>query len=172
VVASIVCLGCANGGGDDSEAPRRTSDAATDSASAGGDASIFAVEDTTAPAEDTEPAPAEDTEPVDTGELDTAPPTTTLTVDTIECRTITCPSTHPYVIGCSITMSGASSIGCAVHITGGTTLSFKEGQSCGDTTVRGTVMCSSVPGTGLNAANCFMNKGTKLYVSTISSCPT
>ena len=177
LVACITLAGCATGDGEEGSTPAKDA-AATDAV--GDSRSIFAVDDTAtspepepgpddtgaSPAEDST-APAPDTRPVDTG-----PATLAITIDGIECRVITCPSTHPYVVGCSISMSGLSTQGCAVHVPGGSTVLFKEGQSCGDIAVKGTVVCSTAPGMGLNKTNCPTDKSTQLYVTTIGACPT
>lgn len=145
------------GGGSDE--PR--SDAAVDSA-AQGEVSIFPVEDAFADY---------GVEDVFVPEPEVGAKTIDLTIDGIECKTITCPASFPFVVGCSISMNGSSSQACIVHQSGGSSVIFKEGQGCGSVYVKGTVTCSSEPGPPLDATTCRVNKGKPLYITSLSMCP-
>lgn len=168
---AVVVVGCTTASGDDVETARRPSDDASADAAERDSSSIFPVEDT-APVEEDASAAIDTGAAMDTAVVEDTTSTLTVTVDTLECRTIICPLTHPYVVGCNVTMGGASSIACAANVTTGRTIVFKEGQSCGDISVRGTVTCSTAAGSGLTRETCVMNKPTPLYVSTLSACPT
>ncbi len=158
----LVGVGCATGA-EDSDTPTPKSDGGADTL----------VEDTTVASGDSAPL---DTS-VDTGPIfevespDADPVTTTLSLDTTECKSIACPASHPYVVGCSVVVGGSSSQLCVVHVAGSTTVTFKEGQSCGGESVKGTITCSTAMGAGLNATNCTSNKPKPLYITAIGACP-
>lgn len=165
----LVCVGCATAGEDTDIIPRRKPDSGQPIAIDSG-----TVADDTGSVVDS--ATIEDTSS-DTGSTESEPPevgpmTTTLTIDTSECKAITCPSSHPYVVGCKVNVGGASNQLCIVHVAGSTTVTFKEGQSCGAETVKGTVTCSTAMGTGLDTTNCTSNKTKPLYITAIGMCPT
>lgn len=159
----VLGVGCATGG-EDSELPRPD-----------GGVDTLTATDTSEPSADSGP-PMETS--VDTGPIfETEPPdadpmTTTLAIDTTECKLIACPASHPYVVGCSVVVGGSSSQLCVVHTAGSTTVNFKEGQSCGGEAVKGTIVCSTAMGTGLDATNCTSNKSKPLYITAIGACPT
>jgi hypothetical protein len=88
-----------------------------------------------------------------------------------DCITTSCPPEAPYPVGCSITMGGADSRGCVANDPSSSTLYFQEGDCCGSGHVSGTLYCSSVPGTGLNATNCTINKAQRFYPASSAGCP-
>ncbi len=87
-----------------------------------------------------------------------------------DCVTASCPPQAPYAIGCQITMSGNDPRGCVAN-NGSSVVYFQEGDKCGAGHVSGTLLCSSQPGSPLDANNCPINKSTKYYPSDKSGCP-
>ncbi len=107
----------------------------------------------------------------DTGATDTGPSIVDQTVNLTECAAYTCPLSHPYIAGCTLSVGGGSSQFCIIYSSSQPTLiNFKEGQNCGSETVSGTIRCSDQPTTGPNASNCTSNKS-ELFITTISACP-
>ncbi len=89
-----------------------------------------------------------------------------------DCVTASCPTECPYPVGCDITMAGGDSRGCVASTPTGRSVYFQEGNVCGAGHVGGTLRCSSIPGAGLNAGNCRINKPTAYYPTSRSGCPT
>ncbi len=95
---------------------------------------------------------------------------------TTDCASVSCPPEAPFPVGCAITMDGDDTRGCVASYPTNSTVYFKEGDACpifgfGAGNVTGVLRCSSVPGTGLNATNCPINKPTPLYVIDANDCP-
>jgi hypothetical protein len=166
------CASCATAGDDFEAQPGRKPDAAASETSidaAADSAAIFPTEDSSAEMETSTDTGmvAADTAPADTG-----PMTTTLAIDTTECKAIACPASHPYIVGCKVVVGGDSGQVCIVATAASMSVTFKEGQSCGGETVKGSITCSTAMGTGLDATNCTTNKTKPLYIASIGSCPT
>ncbi len=88
-----------------------------------------------------------------------------------DCVTANCPAAHPFPVGCNITMQGGDPRGCIANSAASSTVYFQEGDKCGVGRVTGTLSCATLPGVGLNATNCHINKATPLYPSSASGCP-
>ncbi len=162
LVASPACA-TANGAADEA-APdasvKAPSDASVDAP--GSEGTIFPVDDALADY---------GVEDVTVADAEVGAKTIDLLIDGIECRTITCPTAYPYVVGCSISMNGSSGQACIAHAEGASVVTFKEGQSCGGVYVKGIVTCSADPGPPLDATNCIVNKPKALYIASLSLCP-
>jgi hypothetical protein len=91
-----------------------------------------------------------------------------------DCVWVSCPSNAPYPVGCSITMGGADCRGCVANAPGSSVVYFQEGEECGggSSAVNGQLLCSSVPGGGLDTSNCGFAKKHRYYVPSESDCPT
>ena len=162
VIFAVFLAGCVTGGGV-SEATPADAAAATDASDASvSEASIFPVEDAWADY---------GVEEVAVPEVATGATTIVLTIDGTECKSITCPAEFPYVVGCDLSFGGSSSQVCIVHQGDSSTVLFKEGQSCGSASVRGTVTCGTTPGAALDAGNCKVNKSKPLYIPSLAFCP-
>jgi hypothetical protein len=81
-----------------------------------------------------------------------------------------CPAEAPYPVGCNVTFSGGNSKGCVATAQNGA-IYFQEGVMCDSGNLFGTVTCSNVPGIGLNASNCPINKPNAYYGAKPSDCP-
>jgi hypothetical protein len=88
-----------------------------------------------------------------------------------DCVTTRCPADCPFPVGCMITMAGGDSRGCVASRPDNPVVYFQEGDVCGAGRVTGTLRCSNVRGTGLNATNCPINKPTRYYPMDRSGCP-
>jgi hypothetical protein len=88
-----------------------------------------------------------------------------------DCVTASCPANAPYPIGCSITMSGGDPRGCVASTATSSVVYFQEGDKCGAGHVGGTLKCATVPGSGLTAQNCTINKSQTFYPTAPSGCP-
>ena len=88
-----------------------------------------------------------------------------------DCVTTRCPADCPYPVGCDITMAGGDARGCVASTPRSPVVYFQEGDVCGAGRVTGTLRCSNVPGTGLNASNCPINKPQRIYPASRSGCP-
>jgi len=88
-----------------------------------------------------------------------------------DCLTARCPADCPYPIGCNINMAGGDERGCVASTPSNPVVYFQEGDACGAGRVTGTLRCSNVRGTGLNAANCPINKPTRYYPASRAGCP-
>jgi hypothetical protein len=88
-----------------------------------------------------------------------------------DCQYVTCPQDHPYPVGCNIQFHGDNPRGCIASAPASPTVYFQEGQDCGDGGVRGYLLCSSVPGAGINQTTCPMNKTNKFYPLDRYGCP-
>jgi hypothetical protein len=103
---------------------------------------------------------------------DGCPPPVDVAVDLDgDCVTATCPAAAPFPVGCDITMAGSDTRGCVASSASGSTVYFQEGDRCGVGRVRGTLRCATVPGPGLDAANCRINKAIASYPADRSGCP-
>lgn len=89
-----------------------------------------------------------------------------------DCVWVTCPASAPYPVGCSITMDGGDCRGCVAHASGSSQVYFQEGDSCSSSGTTGHLLCSSAPGSGLDATNCNFDKKYKYYVAAPEDCPT
>jgi hypothetical protein len=74
-----------------------------------------------------------------------------------DCQTITCPSEQPYPVGCVDLNFFGSGSGC-VGYDGGSSVNFKEGGKCDVGGQTGSVICSQIPGAGVDATTCPHNK--------------
>ncbi|MBI4700800.1 MAG: hypothetical protein HY744_06490 [Deltaproteobacteria bacterium] len=81
-----------------------------------------------------------------------------------------CPPQAPFPIGCKIDFQGGNPNGC-VAWAGSGKLYFQEGVKCNAGHLTGYVICSSVAGPPLNAANCPINKPSPHYGTKPSDCP-
>lgn len=81
-----------------------------------------------------------------------------------------CPPEAPYPVGCNVIFSGGNSKGCIAAAQNGA-IYFQEGVMCDAGQLSGSVTCSSIPGPGLNATNCPINKGNPYYGAKPSDCP-
>ncbi|MEZ4392767.1 MAG: MopE-related protein [Polyangiales bacterium] len=88
-----------------------------------------------------------------------------------DCVTTRCPADCPYPVGCDITMAGGDPRGCVASTPRSPVVYFQEGDVCGAGRVTGTLRCSNVPGGGLNASNCPINKPQRIYPASRSGCP-
>jgi hypothetical protein len=174
VIVICALIGCATAGDDFEAQPGRRVDASVNDStnldtSFAADTAVVdsAIAETTA-----DTTPMVDSATMMEVAMETGPMTTTLAIDTTECKAIACPASHPYVVGCKVTVGGDSSQLCIVYTAGSTSVTFKEGQSCGGETVKGSITCSTEPGTALTTTNCTSNKTKPLYITTIGACPT
>jgi hypothetical protein len=88
-----------------------------------------------------------------------------------DCVTIECPADAPYPVACEIEFQGEDARGCVANTLGESVIFLKEGNDCGIGSVRGSLTCSTAPGSGLNAETCPMNKMIAFYPETGDQCP-
>lgn len=90
---------------------------------------------------------------------------------TSDCVTVRCPASAPHPVGCSLVFAGNDDRGCVANTPNDPEVYFKEGNNCGAGQVGGKLLCSTKAGSGLNAANCPINKATRYYPATSAGCP-
>ena len=88
-----------------------------------------------------------------------------------DCVTVECPNEAPYPIACDIIFDGGDPRGCVANQIGDSVIFFKEGNDCNVGNVQGSLTCSAIPGDGLNAMNCPMNKVDPFYPQSAEDCP-
>ena len=87
-----------------------------------------------------------------------------------DCLTVTCPPRAPYPIACQIDFQGGDPRGCVAYRPPQSSVYLQEGNACGAGRVIGTLTCSNIPGTGLNAMNCPINKTDVSYPQNRNGC--
>jgi len=88
-----------------------------------------------------------------------------------DCVYLKCPPQCPYPVSCNINMIGGDHRGCVASQPQSSVFYLQEGNLCGSGHITGQVTCSSVPGQGLKAGNCSINKPKKFYPNVVSGCP-
>lgn len=88
-----------------------------------------------------------------------------------DCITASCPSTHPYPVGCEVFFSPGDDRGCIASTPGSSAVYFQAGDQCSAGLVTGTLSCSTQMGAPLDAASCPINKPIPIYASSPSGCP-
>ena len=88
-----------------------------------------------------------------------------------DCVTAACPAATPHPVGCTVFFTPGDDRGCVANRPGDASVYFQAGNSCNHGLVTGTLLCSEVPGAGLNAANCPVNKPEVSYPLDRGGCP-
>lgn len=88
-----------------------------------------------------------------------------------DCITATCPSTHPYPVGCDVFFSPGDDRGCVAGTPSSSVVYFQAGDQCNAGLVTGTLYCSTQMGSPLSGATCPINKPIPIYASDPNGCP-
>jgi len=104
------------------------------------------------------------------GHVDVCPVAINIDLDG-DCITTRCPPEAPHPVGCNIEMAGGDDRGCVANVPNDPLVYFQEGDKCGRGRVRGVLLCSAIPGEGLNERNCRINKARRFYPRDRSGCP-
>lgn len=88
-----------------------------------------------------------------------------------DCITASCPSSHPYPVGCEVFFSPGDDRGCIASTPATSAVYFQAGDQCNAGLVTGTLSCSTQMGAPLSAATCPINKPVPIYASAPAGCP-
>lgn len=88
-----------------------------------------------------------------------------------DCITASCPSTHPYPVGCDVFFSPGDDRGCVASTPSNSVVYFQAGDQCSAGLVTGTLSCSTQMGSPLSSSSCPINKPIPIYATAPSGCP-
>jgi hypothetical protein len=88
-----------------------------------------------------------------------------------DCLTASCPSSHPYPVGCDVFFSPGDDRGCVAGTPASSVVYFQAGDECNAGFISGTMYCSTQIGSPLDSSSCPINKPIPIYASDPGGCP-
>lgn len=88
-----------------------------------------------------------------------------------DCLTVSCPSSAPYPMSCSVFFTPGDDRGCVASTPNSSVVYFQAGDQCNAGFVTGELCCTTTPQPPLTQQTCPINKPQQFHVQSSAECP-